>query len=128
MPRVVRKRIEVEAVLLCITVALAVIAAFILDKDSAPHRWHPAVAWTAVTFFTLVLWCREKWRALSFWLFWLASLFLQAGAMWLIFGRVLVRLSLGTLFVMPIAFVESIFLALVFLRLERRLRRNADMS
>ena len=45
--------------------------------------------------------------------------------MWLIFGELLPRLILGTLYVVPIAFVESIFLVGVFSKLERTLESDS---
>jgi hypothetical protein len=41
--------------------------------------------------------------------------------MWLIFGQPLPRLILGMLYVVPIAFIESILLFGLFSRLERNL-------
>jgi hypothetical protein len=41
--------------------------------------------------------------------------------MWLIFGQLLPRLILGTLCVVPIAFIEATFLVGMFAKLERML-------
>jgi len=48
-------------------------------------------------------------------------------AMWLIFERLLPRLVIGTLYVIPIAFVESIVLIVVFFRLERWLLHKTEI-
>jgi hypothetical protein len=40
--------------------------------------------------------------------------------MWVIFGHLLPRLILGTLYVVPLAFVESLSRFIVFVRLERK--------
>lgn len=100
---------------------VALIAAIILDKGSAPHKWHAAIMWTGVAFYGVLIFGRGKWRSWLFWIFWVACLALHGVAMWLIFGVLLPRLVLGTLYVVPLAFVEALFLIGVFSRLERSL-------
>lgn len=105
-----------------IGIAVGLAAAFILDKGSAPHKWHAAIMWTFCALFGLLIFGRKKRGSLLFWIFWAACLVLQAFTMWLIFGLLLPRLILGTLYVVPLAFVEAIFLIGIFSKLERMLR------
>ena len=34
---------------------VAIVAAVILDKGSAPHKWHAAIMWTGVTFYGVLI-------------------------------------------------------------------------
>src|SRR5262245_53217994 len=118
-----------------ITCGLALIAAIIIDARSEPHnRWHAAIVWTATVFYSLLLWGRlivwrrKERRLLAFWLFWSASSVLHVFAMWLIFGQLLPRLILGTLYVIPIAFVESLLLLIVYFWLAGKLQSNTCRS
>jgi hypothetical protein len=54
--------------------------------------------------------------------FWVGCFGLQVFAMWLVFGQLLQRLVLGTLYVVPIGFIEALFLFGIFSKLERMLR------
>jgi hypothetical protein len=107
-------------------IALVLIAAIILDKGSAPHKWHAAIMWTFVAFFGVLIWGRQKRNSWLFWVFWAACLVLQVLAMWVIFGQLLPRLILGTLYVVPLAFFESLFLFVAFLRLERKVAQHTS--
>jgi hypothetical protein len=100
---------------------LALIAAIILDKGSAPHKWHAAIMWTGVVFYGVLIFGRQKWGLWLFWIFWAACLVLHGFAMWLIFGQLFPRLILGTLYLVPIAFIEAILLVGMFAKLERKL-------
>ena len=102
-----------------IGLGLVLLAAIILDRASAPHKWHAAIMWTFVALFGVLLFGREKRGSWLFRIFWTACLALHVFAMWVIFGQFFPRLILGTLYVVPIAFIESIFLTGVFSRLER---------
>ena len=44
-----------------------------------------------------------------------------------IFGQLLPRLILGTLYVVPLAFIESLFLFVVFLKLERKVTHHPSV-
>ncbi len=103
-----------------IGLALVLAAAIILDKGSAPHKWHAAIMWTFVTFLCLLRFGRKKWNSWLFWAFWATCFGLHLFAMWLIFERLLPRLILGTLYVVPVAFIEGIFLVGMFARLEHK--------
>ena len=104
-----------------IGIAVALAAAFILDKGSAPHKWHAGIMWTFVTLLCLLRFGRKQWKSRLFWIFWVACVVLQVFAMWLIFGQLLPRLILGTLYTVPIAFLEALLLIGIFSKLERRL-------
>jgi hypothetical protein len=105
-----------------IGLGLVLIAAIILDKGSPPHKWHAAIMWTFCALLGLLIFGREKRTSWLFWIFWVSCLVLHVFAMWLIFGQLLPRLILGALYVVPLAFVESLFLLVVFLKLEHRHR------
>ena len=105
-------------------IALGLIAAIILDKCAPPHKWHAAIMWTFLALFGVLVWGRQKRNLWLFWLFWAASLVLHVIAMWVIFGQLLPRLILGTLYVVPLAFVESLFLFVAFIRLERKVAQH----
>lgn len=99
--------------------ALVLIAAIILDKGSQPHKWHAAIMWTFVALIGLLVFGRNKRSSWLFWVFWATCLALHVFAMWMIFGQLLPRLILGTLYVVPLAFIESLVLLAVFSKLER---------
>jgi hypothetical protein len=104
-----------------IGLALVVIASLILDKDTAPRKWHAAIMWTFVAFLSLLRFGRKERGLPLFWIFWGICLALHLFAMWLIFGQLLPRLLLGTLYVVPVGFVEGLFLFGMFARLQRKL-------
>jgi len=102
-------------------IGLGLVAIIMLDKRSPPHKWHAAVMWTFCALFGLLIFGRKKRSSWLFRIFWLACLVLHVFLMWLIFGQLLPRLILGTLYVVPIAFIEAIFLTGMFSKLERKL-------
>ena len=104
-----------------IGIALVLVAAIVLDRGDGPHKWHAAIMWTFCALFGVLIFGRKWRRSWLFWIFWLICLALHAFAMWLIFGHLLPRLVLGTLYVVPLAFVESIFLVVMFSKLEHKL-------
>jgi len=107
-----------------IGLALVLIAAIILDKASQSHRWHAAIMWTFVALFGVLVFGRNKRTSCLFWVFWATCLALHVVAMWVIFDQLLPRLILGTLYVVPLAFMESLLLVVVFHKLERRVARQ----
>jgi len=121
MPRRLKERVASDDVLGWVGIALGLVAIIILDKRSPPHKWHAAVMWTFCALFGLLIFGRKKRNSWLFWVFWAACLVLHLFAMWLIFGQLLPRLILGTLYVVPIAFIESMLLIGIFSRLERKL-------
>lgn len=109
-----------------IGIAFALIAAVILDKENSPHKWHAAIMWTFVAFFGVLIFGRKKRGSRLFWVLWTACLVLHTFAMWLLFGQLMPRLILGTLYIVPVAFIESLLLLLAILRMERRLAHSAE--
>jgi hypothetical protein len=106
MPRILKGRIaRSDDALGWIGLALVLIAAIILDKGSPPHKWHAAIMWTFVAFFGVLIFGRKKRRSRLFWILWSTCLVFHVFAMWAIFGQLLPRLILGTLYVVPIAFI-----------------------
>jgi phosphoglycerol transferase MdoB-like AlkP superfamily enzyme len=102
-----------------IGLALGLIAAIVLDKNSPPHKWHAAIMWTFVALLCLLVFGRGKRSSWLFWLFWATCLVLHVVAMWVIFKLLLPRLILGTVYVVPLAYIESLFLLVAFYKLER---------
>jgi hypothetical protein len=84
--------------------------------------------WTFVALFGLLIFGRKKRTTWLFWIFWAACLVLHVFTMWLIFGQLLPRLILGTLYVVPVAFIESMLLLGLFSRLERKLTPSETNS
>lgn len=122
MPRKLKRQVSVsDNVIVWSAAAVGLIAAIILDKGSAPHKWHAAIMWTGVAFYGVLIFGRRRWSSWRFWVFWAACLGLHVFAMWLIFVQLLPRLILGTLYVVPVAFIEAIFLVGMFAKLERKL-------
>lgn len=122
MPGRLGKRVASDDVLGWVGIALVLGAAIVLDKGSAPHKWHAAIMWTFCALFGLLIFGRKKRSSWLFWIFWAVCLSLHVFAMWMIFAQLLPRLILGTLYVVPLAFVEAIFLIGIFSKLERILR------
>jgi hypothetical protein len=110
-----------------IGLALTLVAAIILDRGSPPHKWHAAIMWTFCASFGVLVFGRERRGSWLFWVFWTGCVVLHAFAMWVIFGHFLPRLILGTVYVVPIAFVESVFLTVIFFSLERKLRSDQHL-
>ena len=120
-PTALRKQTSIsDDVFGWIGLLLGLVAVIILDKRSPPHKWHAAVMWTFLALFGLLIFGRNKRNSRVFWMFWATCLVLHGCAMWLIFGQLFPRLILGTLYVVPLAYAESIFLLVAFLKLERR--------
>lgn len=117
-----------DKVIVLSAAAVTLIAAMILDKDHAPHKWHAAIMWTGVGFYGLLIFSRSKLRSWLFWIYWLACLLLHGFAMWLLFAKLLPSLVLGTLYVVPLAFLEAIFLFVLFSKLERTLDNSAHSA
>jgi hypothetical protein len=119
MPRCWTDEIRLkDNVLGWIAIAAGFIAAIVLDKGSPPHKWHAAIEWTIVAPYGVLILGRRSWKSWRFWIFWTICLILHVFAMWVIFDQLLPRLILGTLYVVPIAFIESIFLVGMFARLD----------
>jgi hypothetical protein len=135
MSRILKKQISIsDKVIVWSAAAVGLIAAITLDKGSAPHKWHAAIMWTGVAFYGVLIFGRRKWKSWRFWIFWAACLGLHVFAMWLIFVQLLPRLILGTLYVVPIAFIEATFLVGMFAKLEPKLnpehhrRQHSEMG
>ena len=107
-----------------IGLALVLIATIILDRNSPPHKWHAPIIWTFLALFGVLVFGRSKRGSWLFWVFLTTCFVLHVAAMWLIFGQILPRLTLGTLYVVPLAFIESLLLFVVFLKLERQVAQR----
>jgi hypothetical protein len=107
-----------------ISLTLVLIAAIILDKGSQPHKWHAAIMWTFVALFGVLVFGRNKRTSRLLWGFWVTCLCLHIVAMWAIFGQLMPGLILGTLYVVPVAFIESLLLVALFHKLQRTAARR----
>jgi hypothetical protein len=104
---------------------IMVVAMFVLDKPSEPHKWHPAIVWTGLAFTTIALFGRTLWSSWRFWVLSTIFLMLHVYAMWWLFDQLLPHGHVwGTLFVVPIAFVEGILLVGVIAWIDHKLREG----
>jgi hypothetical protein len=94
--------------------ALALGSVIILDERSGSNRWHAAVVWTPVALSGVLVWGQKAWKWKSFWLFWVTCFIIHVRTMWLIFRKLFPHSMLGTLYVIPIAFGESVLLIRCF--------------
>jgi hypothetical protein len=126
MPRILRSHARLsDSAIGWIAAALALVAAIILDKGDAPHRWHAAIMWTLCAFGSVIILSRRKWGSRRFWVPFTVCLALHVVAMWVIFARIFASLTvLGTLYAIPLAFVEAIFLSGIISVMERKLGSN----
>jgi hypothetical protein len=126
MSRVLKKPIYFSDTLIgWMVAAIGLFAAFMLDTKEQPQKWHAAIMWTACAFGGVVIGHREKWQSWRFWLFWVICLSVHLFAMWLIFAKILKSIRiLGTLYMVPLALIEVIFLRIVMTKAEGR-RRGA---
>jgi|SRR5579862_4454434 len=104
-----------------IGLGLVLVASLVLDKADAPRKWHAAIMWTFVALFGVLIFGRQKRSSWLFWIFWTACLIMHVLAMWLIFGKLFPRLVLGTLYVVPVAFIEAIIIVVIFLKVDSRI-------
>jgi hypothetical protein len=118
-PTASKKRALSDDVFGWIGLALVLIAAIILDRGSPPHKWHAAIMWTFVALFGALVFGRNKRGSWLFWVFWATCFVLHVAALWVIFSQVFPRLILGTLYVVPLAFIESLLLFVAFSNIER---------
>lgn len=128
MPRRLKGNIVSDDVLGWVGIGVGLVIMVILDKKSPPHKWHAAVMWTFCALFGLLIFGRKKRNSWLFWIFWSACLVLHVFGMWIIFGQLLPQLVLGTLYTVPLAFIEAIFLIGIFSKLERMLGSRAHSA
>ena len=100
--------------------ALALLAAIVLDKRSPPHKWHAAIMWTFVAFFGVLIFGRQQRNSWRFWSWWVVCLIGHGFVMWALFAQLFPGLLLGTVYVVPLAIVESIFLTVLILKVVGR--------
>ena len=99
---------------------VVIVAMFVLDKPSEPHKWHAAITWSVLAFMTVTLFGRGRWKSWRFWALWMFFALLQLLAMWWLFGRAMpAGHFVGTVVVAPIAFIEGVLLVGLIVRIER---------
>jgi hypothetical protein len=102
-------------------VLVTIVALVLLDNRNSPHKWHPAIVWTCSTFSAIALFGRTLWPSWRIWSLWASFLIVHLFAMWFIFDKVLPPGRVwGTIYVIPIAFVEGILLLGLIARFNRR--------
>jgi len=102
--------------------AIGLAAAFMIDTKENPQKWHAAIMWTGCAFGAVVILSRAKWGSWRFWLSWIICLTVHIFLMWVIFEIVLSRLRfVGTLYMVPLALIESLLLLGIISKLERKL-------
>jgi hypothetical protein len=121
MPRVLKKRRRVgDDVVGWVGILATTAALYVFHNPSEPHKWHPAIVWTCTAFSCIALFGRTRWRSWKFWLLWVFFLLVHILAMWWIFGRLLPAGHVwGTIYVIPIGFVEGILVLGLLVRIER---------
>lgn len=77
--------------------------------------------WTVVAFYGVLIFGHRKWSSWQFWIFWATCLIAHVFAMWVIFKELFPHLILGTLYVVPFAFLEAILLVGMFAKLQRKM-------
>jgi len=113
-----------DTVISWLFVGVGLCVAIVLDKHGATHRWHAGIAWTVIPFASTVMLCRDRWGSGQFWALWLALLCGHVCLMWVIFSYLLPSVSVGMLYVVPLAFVET-YLVLACLSPKWRIRIQA---
>lgn len=102
-----------------ISLGVTLLAIVILDRGFPPYKWHAGIIWTVTAFYGAVIFGRSKWQLWSFWVSLSACMVVHIILMWAIFGQLLPGLRVGTLYVIPLGFAESILLLVVVARLAR---------
>ncbi|SRR5260370_3182515 len=121
MSRILKKRIALsDTAMGWIGAAIGLIAAFILDTKEQPQKWHAAIMWTVCAFGGLISFSRERWASWRFWLLGAVCLVVHVFMMWVIFAKILTFVRfLGTLYVVLPAFIESLLLWVIIMKVER---------
>ena len=73
------------------------------------------MVWTIIAIGSLALWGTLSRRSWRFWLFSCAALAAHVAAMWYLFGVLLPKALIGTLWVSGLGLVEGFFLYILFL-------------
>src|SRR5581483_6860996 len=108
-----------------IGVILGLTAIMVFDKRGMPQKWHAAVMWTLCTFGPFLVISRRRWRFWNFWTAWAICLGFHVCAMCVIFARIFARIEvLGMLYVVPLGFLEFIFLLPIIPKVERKLAKG----
>jgi len=110
-----------DNVLSWIAVVFALVAAIILDENGTTNKWHAAIIWTVVTFYTVLILGRRKWKSWRFWVLYAFFVVAHTFTMWVLFAMLLPRLLLGILYVFPPAFVESILIVGLISKVETKI-------
>ena len=120
MPRILKKRQRFsDDIVGWAGLLIAAVALIVLDRPSEPHKWHPAIVWSCTAFSGIALFGRTHWRSWRFWVLWTLFLLLHVFLMWWIFDKVLPPGHVwGTIYVMPLGFVEAILLVGLIVRIE----------
>ena len=109
-------RLRLNAILITIAGGAAIlISERFLDQPSDPLRWDAATVWTVVAIGSLALWSAMFRRSWRFWLFLCAALAAHVSAMWYLFGVLLPKALIGTIWVSGLGLVEGLFLYILFL-------------
>ena len=122
MPRQLKKRVALtDNVAGWIAGAVALISVIILDTRGLPQKWHAAVMWTVCAFASVVVFSRKRLSSWQFWVSWTICLAFHVVLMWVLFAQLLRSLVvLGMLYVVPLAFLESLLLFAVLSKPSRK--------
>ena len=100
-----------------------------MDRRGMPQKWHAAIIGTIFPFIFVVFSYPSTWlRRRSFWTAVGICLAIHLVGIWLLFQYVLARVQhFGTLFWLPVAFVEAVVLLIVVRKVENRLTGKNEM-
>lgn len=121
MPKAINKEgVFSDTLIGWVFAAIGLAAAFLLDTKEQPQKWHAAIMWTGCAIGGVLIVSRARWILWRFWLAWIICLMVHIFFMWFIFEEALSRVRLGTLYVIPPAFIELLFLSLIVIpKIER---------
>jgi hypothetical protein len=119
----VKRRVITRDNLVLVVAGLIAICAVIMEgRLGLPQRWHAATTWTIVPFAFVAMIYHKYWISWRFWTAWTVCLAVHLLGMWLIFSRLLVKVQwMGTMYVMPLEFLEGLALVIPVGLLMRKL-------
>ena len=114
-----------DKVLVPITLLLTVIFGVALTHFDMAQKWDAAACWTIVPFSAVIPMYYRYWSGWRFWVAWTICFLLHLGLMWFICAKLMADVvRMGTLYVVPLEFVEIFVLLLAIGLVMRALGQN----
>ena len=108
--------------IMCASVLLAVGSAILMSHFGMSQKWHAAACWTLVSFAVVVSMYRRYWSSWRFWAALTVCLFIYLAVIWMVFEKVLAGVKkMGTMYVIPFEYLESLVLLIAVALLMRTL-------